>query len=66
MINMKIDFIDEFEYAKSKLNAKLNKVREAYLKDKSKLNKIEYLQVIEDKRRLNLLDKEIIDRYANK
>lgn len=66
MINMKTDFIDEFEYAKSKLNVKLNKVREAYLKDKSKLNKIEYLQVIEDKRRLNLLDKEIIDRYANK
>ena len=63
---MKTNFIDEFEYAKLKLSDKLNKAREAYLKEKSKLNKIEYLQLIEDKRKLNLLDKETVDRYSNK
>lgn len=37
---MKTNFIDEFEYAKLKLNDKLNKAREAYLKEKVNLIKL--------------------------
>lgn len=59
------NYINDFEYAKTKLNDKLNKAREAFTKEKSKLNKIEYLQLIDDMRKLNLLDEETVKKYLN-
>ena len=59
------NYINDFEYAKTKLNDKLNKARVAFTKEKSKLNKIEYLQLIDDMRKLNLLDEETVKKYLN-
>ena len=59
------NYINDFEYAKTKLNDKLNKAREAFTKEKSKLNKIEYLQLIDDMRKLNLLDEGTVKKYIN-
>lgn len=59
------NYINDFEYAKTKLNDKLNKAREAFTKEKSKLNKIEYLQLIDDMRKLNLLDEGTVKKYLN-
>ncbi len=58
-----IKYIDDFEYAKDKLNYKLNLAREKFEKEKNQENKKEYLELIEDMRRLNILDQSVIKKY---
>lgn len=58
-----IKYIDDFEYAKAKLNHNLNLAREKFEKEKNQENKKEYLELIEDMRRLNILDQSVIKKY---
>lgn len=62
-MNLEINYPDAVACAKILLNQKLNIAREKFNKDKNQLNKIEYLKLIDDMRRLNLLDKEIVEKY---
>lgn len=57
------DIINDIEYAKDKLNYKLNLAREKFEKEKNQENKKEYLELIEDMRRLNILDQSVIKKY---
>ncbi len=60
---LKINYIDKFEYVRTKLNDKLNIARENFTKNKNEENKEEYLKLLDDMRKLNLFDKNIIDKY---
>lgn len=62
-MNLEINYPDAVTCVKILLNQKLNIAREKFNKDKSQLNKIEYLELIDDMRRLNLLDREIVEKY---
>ena len=48
------------------INDKLNLAREKFNKEKNQENKENYLNLINDMRRLNLLDKEIIKKYLKR
>lgn len=62
-MNLEINYPDAVTCVKIFLNKKLNIAREKFNKDKNQLNKIEYLELIDDMRRLNLLDREIVEKY---
>lgn len=60
---MDIDFVDAFESTKEIINSKLNLAREKFNKEKNKKNKMVYLELINDMRKLNLFDTNIIKKY---
>lgn len=62
-MNIETNYSDAVACAKVILNDKLNVAREKYNKDKTQENKDEYLELINDTRRLNLLDREIVEKY---
>lgn len=64
-MDLETSFIDDFEYVKTHLNNKLNLARDKFSKDKSQENKNEYLELLDDMRKLNLFDKEIVKKYLN-
>lgn len=64
-MDLETSFIDDFEYVKTHLNNKLNLARDKFTKDKSQENKNEYLKLLDDMRKLNLFDKEIVKKYLN-
>lgn len=65
-MNLKTNYIDSVEYARIILNNQLNEAREKFSKDKNQLNKKEYIELIEDMRRINLLDKKTVKKYYSK
>ncbi len=64
-MDLETSFIDDFEYVKTHLNNKLNLARDKFSKDKSQENKNEYLELLDDMRKLNLFNKEIVKKYLN-
>lgn len=62
-MNIETNYSDAVACAKVILNDKLNVAREKYNKDKTQESKDEYLELINDTRRLNLLDREIVEKY---
>lgn len=62
-MNLETDYIDAVACVKIILNDKLNEAREKFNKDKNQENKEKYLELISDTRRLNLLDREIVEKY---
>lgn len=56
--------IENVEYVKNKLNNMINKSRNELFNSQNK-DKTRYLELIEDMRKLNLLDKEVIKKYLN-
>ena len=63
---MNTNYINDFECVKMIINDKLNLAREKFNKEKNQENKENYLNLINDMRRLNLLDKEIIKKYLKR
>ena len=58
-----INFIDAFESTKEIINSKLNFARENFNIEKNQKNKMVYLELINDMRKLNLFDINIINKY---
>lgn len=62
-MNIESNYSDAVACAKVILNDKLNIARDKFYKDKTQESKEEYLELINDTRRLNLLDREIVEKY---
>ncbi len=58
------DYINNVEYAKFVINEKLNKARTKFNEEKNEENKKEYLSLINDLRKINLSDEEVIKKYV--
>ena len=58
------DYINNVEYAKFVINEKLNKARTNFNEEKNEENKKEYLSLINDLRKINLSDEEVIKKYV--
>ncbi len=58
------DYINNVEYAKFVMNEKLNKARTKFNQEKNEENKKEYLSLINDLRKINLSDEEVIKKYV--
>ena len=57
------NYIDSVECTKIIINDKLNNARNNFNKEKNQKNRDYYLELINDMRALNLLDKEVIKKY---
>ncbi len=65
-MDLKINYIDAVECVKIMLNNKLNVARRKFIQNRNQSNKEEYLELINDMKKVNLLDKKTIEKYLMK
>lgn len=65
-MDLKINYIDAVECVKIIVNSKLNIARRKFIQNRNQSNKEEYLELINDMKKVNLLDKKTIEKYLMK
>lgn len=65
-MDLKINYIDAVECVKIMVNSKLNIARRKFIENRNQSNKEEYLELINDMKKVNLLDKKTIEKYLMK
>lgn len=65
-MDLEINYIDAVECVKIMLNNKLNVARRKFIQNRNQSNKEEYLELINDMKKVNLLDKKTIEKYLMK